>query len=380
MNWKITFFLMGGLMVLGLAILNRPRRTVPVARDELTEPLSTRRVFKPRLPAPRMMATPPAAEPPADYSRPTNLLARLLNDGDGFKLRLEQVQPYLQDNRRSAESLLAAFRVTGDAALFREALEKYPNDPRVTFAAYFTFKNQMSPEECRQRLDAFKQSAPDNALANYLSAQHNFQSGQTDQAVQELVAAFNKSKFRDYSGDFVQNIEEAYRAAGYSEGEAKAAAAYALPLPQLAELRRLGQNLGELANLYRQAGDESSAQSALQMGLTLGQRVAEPSGQNYLIHDLVGLAIERQILERMDPASPYDSAGHTVQDRLSELAQRREVIRELQGAVDPSGKWDSLAGVLQTLSEQDLISFFDRVKVSGELEAMRWVRSRQAKP
>jgi len=148
----------------------------------------------------------------------------------------------------------------------------------------------------------------------------------------------------------------------------------------LAELRRLGQNLGDLANLYRQAGDEASAQAALQMGVALGRQVAEPSGSNYLVHDLVGLGIERQILERMDPGSPYDTVGRTVQDRLSELAQRREDIRELQGAVDPDGRWDSLAGVLQSLSEQDLISFFDRIKVTGEMEALRWARNRLAGP
>jgi hypothetical protein len=267
--------------------------------------------------------------------------------------------------------LLAAYRVANDPALLREALEQHPTNAQVNFAAYFAFKNEMSPEERRQRLDAFKQSAPDNALASYLSAQDYFQSGQSDQAVQELVAALSNPRMWDYSGDFIQNIEEAYRAAGYSEGEAAAAAAYALPLPQLAELRRLGQNLGELSNLYRQAGDEASAQAALQMGVALGRQVAEPSGSNYLIHDLVGLGIERQILERMDPGSPYDTVGRTVQDRLNELAQRREDIRELQGAVDPNGQWDSLAGVLQSLSEQDLISFFDRIKVTGEMEALR---------
>jgi hypothetical protein len=327
-----------------------------------------------------MTAKAPAAEAQPDDSQPTNLLARLLKDGGALTLRREQVEPYLQASHRSAESLLAAFRVTDDPALLREALEQHPTDPEVNFAAYFAFKNEMTPEERRQRLEAFKQSAPDNALASYLSAQDYFQSGQSDQAVQELVAALSNPRIRDYSGDFIQNLEEAYRAAGYSEGEAKAAAAYALPLPQLAELRRLGQNLGELSNLYRQAGDEASAQAALQMGVALGRQVTEPSGSNYLVHDLVGLGIERQILERMDPTNSYDTAGRTVQDRLNELAQRREDIRELQGAVDPDGRWDSLTGVLQSLSEQDLISFFDRIKVTGELEALRWARTRLGGP
>ena len=93
-------------------------------------------------------------------------------DGDeAFTLSLLQVESDLRDNRRSAESLLAAFRATDDPALLREAVEKYPNDPRVNFVAYFAFRNESSPEDRRQRPEAFKQSAPDNALANCLSAQ-----------------------------------------------------------------------------------------------------------------------------------------------------------------------------------------------------------------
>jgi tetratricopeptide (TPR) repeat protein len=318
----------------------------------------------------------PAAEPQVDSAKSTDLLTRLLNGDEALKLSLRQVEPYLQENRRSAGSLLAAFRATDDPALLREAVEKYPNEPQVNFAAYFAFRNESSPEERRQRLEAFKQSAPDNSLANYLSAQDYFKSGQTDQAVRELIDAVGMSRFQDYSGEFVQNAEEAYRAAGYSEADAKAVAAFGLPLPQLAELRGLGRNIGELAALYQQAGDEASAQAALQMGVNLGRQVGEPSGQNYLIGDLVGLAIERQILERMDPANPYDNAGTTVKDRLEELARRREMYREFQGPVDDSGRWSSASDVMEALSEQDRISFFDRVKILGEIEALRWARNR----
>jgi hypothetical protein len=94
-----------------------------------------------------------------------------------------------------------------------------------------------------------------------------------------------------------------------------------LPLPQLAQLRRLGENVAELATLYRQAGDEASSQAALQMGLNLAQRLGEPSGFHGLINDLVAVNIESQILQSVDPARLYDNAGHTAQDRLNELTQ-----------------------------------------------------------
>ena len=89
-----------------------------------------------------------------------------------------------------------------------------------------------------------------------------------------------------------------------------------------------------------------SAQTALQVGLTLGWRVSESSAQGgTVIPDLVGLAIEHKMLEGMDPSSPFDTAGHTVQDRLDQIAQQRAAITELAAG---SGDW------LQGLSEPEL--------------------------
>ena len=98
-----------------------------------------------------------------------------------------QVEAYLKANGRKASSLLAAYRTSGDPALLKEAMEKYPNDPQVAFEA--AFDKDLSPEQQRQWLNTFKQAAPDNALANYLSARDYFKAGQMDQAVQELAAA-----------------------------------------------------------------------------------------------------------------------------------------------------------------------------------------------
>jgi len=146
----------------------------------------------------------------------------------------------------------------------------------------------------------------------------------------------------------------------------------------LAHLKRLGQDVTELATLYRQAGDEASAQAALQMGLNLAQRVGEPCGNHFVISDLVGLKIERQVLESIDPASPYDNAGQTVKDRLDELNQHDEKIKRLREFGEPAPgdargqRQDVLVTLSESLSDRDLISFFDRVKVSGEWEALRW--------
>jgi RNA polymerase sigma factor (sigma-70 family) len=315
----------------------------------------------PRMPAPRVQPAAATALAPADVSLPANLYARLFKDGNETRLTLEQLQPYLEANDRNSGSLLAAFRATGDPSLLHEALQKYPNDPQVNFAG--AVSKDLSPEDHRQALDAFKKADPDNALANHLSALSYFNSGQSDQAVQELIAAAGKPRFEDYSRDFVQNAAEAYLAAGYPAAEAKTLSTTGLSLPQLGDLRQLGQDMVSLAASYRQANDEASAQATLQIAANLGQSYRNASSEQ-LVGQLVGMQIEKSALTAMSPASPYGDPGQTVQDRLNQLAQQKASLNDLTRQMDP---------IMQNMSDQDWISFNDRLMVFGEEPAMRWL-------
>src|SRR2546427_521624 len=183
-----------------------------------------------------------------------------------------------------------------------------------------------------------------------------------------LIAA--TQPIQDYSLEFVQNGEEAYRAAGYSDAEARMIATSTLLLPQLAEIKQVGRNLVDLAEAYRQSGDGASAQAALQMGISLGQWLDEP-GSLTIIQSLVGIALQRIVFNAMDPNSPYGDTGQTVRNQIDALAQRREAIRALAQQVET---------VLPTMSDQDLISYFDRMKVFGEQAAIRWAASRHNPP
>ena len=319
---------------------------------------------RPRLPAPRLSARIPQMESEPDV-RSTNLLARLLKGEERPKLTSEQVESYLAANRRSAGSLLGAFQATGDKRWLQEAWEKYPNDPSVAFTA---LSRSDSPEERRQCLDALKRAAPDNALAEYLSANDYLNAGRADDAVGELEAAYAKPKLQDYLVERVQNAEEAYRSAGYSEAEAKVAAMMWVELPQFAQLKQLTQNVVALAASYRQAGDEASAQAALQIGSNLGQRLA--TGQSTLLQDLVGMAVEKLALSSLDRASPYGTSGQTVQGRMDELTRQRQTINAL---AQPS------QALLEQLPEQDLVSYFERRKAFGEFPTMQWLQAKYGK-
>ncbi len=324
----------------------------------------SKRPRTPRLPAPPMLVTNLPSALATEDLQPTNtnLYARFKDKQP--KLTPEQVESYLKANRRNAASLLAAYRTTGDPALLKEAMEKYPNDPQVAFEA--VFDKDLSPEQHRQWLNIFAQAAPDNALANYLSALDYFKAGQTDQAVQELAAASGKQQFQ-YSLDRYQDDEEAYLAAGYSLAEAKVLASRGLVVPQLSPVLQLGREMVDLANSYRRTGDEASAQAALQMAANIGQQFDGSPPEYFLLSQLVGMAVERGALTTMDPNSPYGDTGQTIQDRLNQIAQQRATLRELGQQADP---------LLQTMSDQDWVSYTDRRMLFGEEAAMRWLVTR----
>jgi hypothetical protein len=261
--------------------------------------------------------------PQAEELQLTNLATRLIH-GEEFKLSRPQVESYLDAHGRSAEGLIAGLVGTWDPAWLREAVEDYPNDPLVTLVNYgAALLQNESPEERRQRLEAFKRSAPDNALPNYLSAFDCFSAGQTDQAVQELEDADSKRSLEDYRTGLLHNIEAMYREAGYSATDASTIA-LVTPIPHLSRLSLLGRQISALADSYRQSGDEPSAQASLLIGLGLGDRLTQ--APNFPLANLAGIRLQERLLQRIDPDSPYGVNGLTVKDQLAALSQREQSL------------------------------------------------------
>jgi len=336
--------------------------------ENLSERIAlTRRSLVPRLPAPAIQTTAPSAAPPENLQS-TNLLARVAEKP--LQLTAAQAENFLAENHRNASSLLAAFRTTGNAAYLDEALRKFPDNPQVAFEA--ALKKDASPQEKRRWLDALKKSAPDNPLANYLAALEYFNSGQADHAVEELIAAAGKSRFNDYYPDRLQANEEAYRSAGYSEVETRVATSMGpggLAQPQLRAFRDLSVKMVDLANSYRQAGDETSAQAVLQMAVNLGENFDGSKGpaNRPPLTRASGLAIEARALSAMDPASPFGTDGGTVKDRLDHIASEKAAIVELVKQLDI---------LYPKATPQDMINFLDRARLFGDEPAMDWLKQK----
>jgi hypothetical protein len=331
----------------------------PVTRPEVKEQPRThgagRRIEPPKSPAPKVSPPPPMkADTGRPAAKPEGPLARFFEQPDKLlKLTPAQLQSYLASNKRNAESLLAAMRLTGDLTFLREAAKNFPNDAAVQLELAF---RSGIPGERRRALDALKRIDPANALSDYLSALEHLRAGNPTAAFDDLSAASAKGLINDYALPAMQSAEEAFLAASFTPVEAKAAAMMGLQRRQVEPLRDLSKQLAALQKAYTAAGDTTSAEAIRQMGHALGQQAQ--FGARYFIDELVGMNIERQFL---DPAN--------ASARQQELKQRTDYIRSLTG----SPQWEAL---MRQGSAAEITLFVDRLKLYGEEAAIRWLLQR----
>jgi hypothetical protein len=271
----------------------------------------------------------------------------------------EQLATYLEANQRNAASLLAAAGITDDKEFLREALEKFPNDPRV---AYTAWARAEKPEERIEWLTRFKQVDAANSLPNYLLANELFKTGRTDAALAELETAWSKPAFSDYGQESIQDRLEAYTAAGLGDVEATALAWSQHPLPHLAKLKELGRAMEDLGAAYAQGNDPESAIAARQMVRRLSDRLT--TGHQFLINDLVGMAIEMHMLNHLEPTQVVTESGATAAQRVAEISREREGLRQRSRVAEQA---------LSTASDQDILAYFNRVRLFGESAATDWL-------
>lgn len=295
---------------------------------------------------------------------PAWVLRMLSETNELEKIPREQLDRWLRLNGTNAASLLAARQAGGGSDYLRQALERFPNDPQVLFAA-LTLRD--SPEEKQDRLERFKAAAPDNALPDYLSARNHFKNGQPEEAIRDLVAAVQKTQFQDYVVDAMQSTEELYLSAGKSPGEAKTLGVSSALLPHLTELKALAGDMAALQRDYIAAGDAASAENLARYGLALSKQLGSGEASRTLISQLVGMAIERKVLEPLDPSKAYDFIGVTPQERIEQIRQERSTISQSSSIFGQR---------IPTMNEGEIITYFERLKLYGERNALEWLNSR----
>jgi RNA polymerase sigma factor (sigma-70 family) len=330
----------------------------PSAAPAVVAPLATDAVAAAEAPAnpPAQMAAAaprpgPATEPPAN--------------ANPLKLTSEQIEKFLEQNQRSADSLLAAYLASTNAAYLKEAAEKYPTEPKVIFKIV---TEKVFPAEQRQWLERFKVAAPDNSLPFYLSAADFFKTDQAESALQDLMQAHAKSSFNDFSREYIQDLEEIYRSSDVPVLLAQTGGMSAVGLNHLGPMKELCQQVLDYRQRYAAAGDTASSELLTETGLKLGSELSSGYGGMTLINQLVGIAIEKRFLGQLAPETVLSSTGKTVKERTDELVLLKQEIQSMA----PAAMKLLISGFS---GNQDLVNnYFSRLKMSGEYAAMKWVQ------
>lgn len=104
------------------------------------------------------------------------------------------------------------------------------------------------------------------------------------------------------------------------------------------------------------------------MGLAIARQINAGPSRGILIEQLVAMAFEKRVLEPLDQNRSYEFLRQTPAERLAVLQSQRNEIRSLTQQLDA---FDPASG----LTEPELLVYFERMKNSGELEALRWLNA-----
>ena len=270
------------------------------------------------------------------------------------KLTSQEIDSYVAAQHRSMDSLLSAFRLSGDEAYLKEALANFPNHPQVLLVA---LRLASDPAKRLELLESFKQADPGNGLGNCLAARALFDLGKNDEALAELLQSRGKP-IQDFMATYCQGDEEAYLSAGFSPAEAKMTSLYGLPKPELMQIQGITKKLDELRANYAAAGDATAVQSLRDFQLEMGRQLQEDP---LLIGELVGIVAEKGALKGLD--DPESIA------RLEEIDRQKKSMLEGVRKVE-------LLRLNPNVPESDWLLYFDRAKLFGEKAAMDWIQGK----
>ena len=298
--------------------------------------------------------------------RPSN--ARPESTPDIEKLPRQKVEAWLAERNRDAVGLLAAFRALDDTNYLNEVATNFPNNPRVELAV---LAHDEFPDDRRKWLDLFKASSPSNSLANYLSAQDDFENGNSGAAIQELQAASGKSQFQTYAIESQLQEEDLAQSCGNSPFEADNLAMTGFSkenLPELATYKRLAQGIAALEQQYINSSDVGSAANSAEMGMTLGARLESGDSGKYIINQLVAEAIESIALQNLSPDTPFGFLdGKTPREVMQENKQQRQTFIPTVMAFGEA---------YPSLTDDEKADYFNRSQIYGEVAAEKWAIQR----
>jgi hypothetical protein len=299
-----------------------------------------------------------SAGTPADGSSSVASLRKLLEGGEPPKLSAEQLRAFVETQKHSAASLLAAWHLGADTAWLDEAAKLHPDDPRVALAKLSTL--DATSGDANEWIQRLKQADPENAMGWCYEALSAFKGGSPDEARAALAEAAQRGRFDVYTKESAAELTKAYRSAGVDGLEAEMLGLFGVSIPQA----QLAMNVQREA--ISQLGGNLDDELVQDM-LKLSKAVRGDEDPGFLITQLVGSSMERKLLAELNTLDLIPGTRTFVLERLGDLDSEKNLVRSLVQKTVP---------LMPALSESELRQYFKRTTVEGELKAMQWLLAR----
>lgn len=282
--------------------------------------------------------------------------------GKAPEISAEQINAYLESNRRSPSALLAASRVANNIEFLREAAKAAPGDRNVQLELAV---RGVTPEERREALDQYRKLDPNNSYADYLAALLDFQQGRTEDAIANLDAADKHSQYQVPRAETRQPSEDLYLSAGLTPVEAKAAAMFLQPTVYLAPMSQLANFLANSNPLGMQKPDEATNARLLRSAPGFVRKIS--SDQSLIIAEMMRISVETRLFRALPQDETLPGYGKTPAQMLEELNAQRTEISTL-------GK--EAAAIQADMTESEFLKYLKRVESEGEVNALRNLRDK----
>jgi hypothetical protein len=232
---------------------------------------------------------------------------------------------WLASRNRDAASLMAAWDLTGDESLLKEAAERFPDNPLVCQAMLNQLvKTGAGPEEQEGWAEQFIAAVPDNPLGYYQRARLLAEKNDLPATMAAVEEALSKSGRPDhFEREHMMAIKEGVLAGGASVREACLASLNA-PIER-ANNTGLSFVAGRAMRFFmdrlegmKSEGKEEGTQALGELGLRMMEQVRLSPAPSYT-NELIVKGGKIVFLQAMDPETGIGDTGRTAAQEIERL-------------------------------------------------------------